>query len=123
MRLLNPPARLRVPLGARSPVPAPVGVAVGSSVAKGQLLADSKVEGGAAALAPTSGRIVGVSDVTLTNGQVVPAVELETDFEDRSLPPELDPAPGAAPDSFDKITRDDLGAWIDRLRGSPVAAT
>src|SRR4051812_22699915 len=77
--LLDPPAVLRIPVGARSPVPAPVGVAIGEVVAKGQLLADAKVEGGAAALAPTSGRITGVVDVTLTNGQVVPAVELEAD--------------------------------------------
>ena len=122
LRLLNPPARLRVPLGARSPVPAPVGVAIGSVVGKGQLLADSKVEGGAAALAPTSGRIVGVVDVTLTNGQVVPAVELETDLKDRSPPGEHDVGTTGGADAFDKITKDDLGAWIDRLRSAGVWA-
>jgi len=128
LRLLDPPAVLRVPVGARSPVPAPVGVAVGEVVAKGQLLADAKVEGGAAALAPTSGRITGVTDVTLTNGQVVPAVEVEADFQGRALPVERDGSAGGrgegpdALDSVEKFTTDDLGRWIDRLRSAGVWA-
>jgi electron transport complex protein RnfC len=126
LRLLEPPARLRVPLGARSPVPAPVGVAIGSVVAKGQLLADANVEGGAAALAPTAGRIVGVGDVTLTNGQVVPAVEVETDIQDRPVPTEHDGATGGGArsllDGVERITKDDLGEWIDRMRAAGVWA-
>jgi electron transport complex protein RnfC len=126
LRLLDPPGLLRIPVGARSPVPAPVGVAIGEVVAKGQLLADAKVEGGAAALAPTSGRIVGVVDVTLTNGQVVPAVELEADFQGRSLPEEHEATAGRGSqnllDSVEKFTPDDLGQWIDRLRTAGVWA-
>jgi electron transport complex protein RnfC len=127
LRLLDPPALLRIPVGARSPVPAPVGVAVGEVVAKGQLLADAKVEGGAAALASTSGRIVGVTDVTLTNGQVVPAVELEADFQGRALPEDHDNSGAARSghnllDSVERFTPDDLGQWIDRLRAAGVWA-
>jgi electron transport complex protein RnfC len=128
LRLLEPPARLRVPVGTRAPVPAPIDVAVGSPVTKGQLLADSKVEGGAAALAPTSGRITGVLDVTLTNGQIVPAVEIETDPHSRDIPAENESPTTAATggrnvlESLDKITPDDLGEWIDRLRAAGVWA-
>jgi electron transport complex protein RnfC len=126
LRLLEPPARLRVPLGTRSPMITPAGVEIGASVAKGQMLAASPVEGGPAALAPTSGRTVGVSEITLTNGQVVPAVELETDFLDRRLPEEHDPHQAEAQrellDALDKVTPEEFGPWIDRLRGSGVWA-
>src|SRR4051812_42318549 len=77
-------ARLRVPLAARGPADGPSPVAVGTIVAKGELLAAGPAAGEAAALAPTSGRVVGVTEVTLTNGQAVPAVELEADFQDRA---------------------------------------
>ena len=76
LRLLEPPARLRIPLGTRTPMEIPSGVVIGANVVRGQALAEAAVEGGPAALAPVSGRIVGVSQITLTNGQVVPAVEL-----------------------------------------------
>ena len=76
LRLMKPPARLRVPLATRAPMAPPAGVNIGASVARGQILAAAPAEGGPAALAPASGKIVGVVDVMLTNGQVVPAVEL-----------------------------------------------
>src|SRR4051794_29790312 len=80
LRLLESPARLRVPLGTRSPMETPPGIEIGAVVAKGQCLAAAPAEGGPAALAPTSGRIVGLGEALLTNGQTVPAVELESDF-------------------------------------------
>src|SRR5207302_1644362 len=86
MRLPEPPARLRIPLGTRMPMEIPSGVVIGTSVVRGQALAEAAVDGGPAALAPVSGRIVGVSQVMLTNGQTVSAVELESDFQDRTLP-------------------------------------
>src|SRR5258706_5698782 len=62
---------------------APPGIVIGAMVAKGEVLADASAEGGPAVLAPTSGRVVGLGEAALTNGQTVPAVELESDFEDR----------------------------------------
>ncbi|HEY7117195.1 MAG TPA: 4Fe-4S dicluster domain-containing protein [Tepidisphaeraceae bacterium] len=126
LRMLDLPARLRIPLGTRPPVAMPDGIAIGTTVAKGQPLAAAPVEAGPAALAPTSGRIVGVSDVTLTNGQVVPAVELEADFQDRWLiPPAAEESEAATvtaasreTEPLDKVTPDDLGQWIDRLRAA-----
>jgi len=104
----------------------PSGVEIGAVVSKGQMLAGGPVEGGPAALAPTSGRIVGISDVMLTNGQTVPAVELESDFQDRHLPEEHDAQQAEAQreqlDSLDKVTPDDFGPWIDRLRAAGVWA-
>jgi electron transport complex protein RnfC len=121
LRLLAPPARLYVPLGARGPVAAPASAEIGKVVAKGQPLTDAPVEGQAAALAPTSGRVVGVSEVTLTNGHKASAIELEPDFQDRATPEEHD-ANGGAGESSEKVTTDDLGQWIDRLRAEGVWA-
>jgi electron transport complex protein RnfC len=126
MRLLEPPARLRIPLGTRVPMEMPSGVVVGANVVRGQALAEAAVEGGPAALAPVSGRIVGVSQVMLTNGQTVPAVDLESDFQDRTLAEEHDPQQAHLQrdliDSLDKATPEDLGQWIDRLRAAGVWA-
>src|SRR5712671_3965882 len=114
--LLDPPARLHVPLGTHSPMEIPAGIEIGATVAKGQMLASGPFEGGPAALAPTSGRIIGISTVTLTNGQTVPAVELESDFQDRRIPEEHDAQQAGAQreliDSLDRVSPADLGAWI-----------
>jgi electron transport complex protein RnfC len=126
LRLLEPPARLRVPLGTRSRMVAPPGIVIGAMVAKGEVLADASSEGGPAVLAPTSGRIIGLGEAELTNGQTVPAVELESDFEDRRLPEEHDAQQAGAQreliDSLDRVSPDDLGAWIDRLRAAGIWA-
>jgi electron transport complex protein RnfC len=122
LRLLKPPARLRVPLGTRAAMAAPPGVVIGATVARGEVLAGAPAEGGPAALAPASGKIVGVTDVTLTNGQVVPAVELESDFQDRRVPEEHDRHLADQIESLEKATPDDLGRWIDRLRAAGVWA-
>lgn len=125
LRLLDPPARLHVPLGTRSPMETPGGVEIGATVAKGQMLSGGPVEGGPAALAPTSGRIVGITTTLLTNGYTVPAVELESDFQDRRLPEEHDAhhdPQRAHIESLHRTTPDDLGPWIDRLRAAGVWA-
>src|SRR5690348_14338678 len=88
LRLLEPPTRLRVPLGVRSPMGAPPEISIGAKVAKGEVLAEISADGAPAALAPTSGRIIGLGQAALTNGHTVPVVELECDFEDRQLPEE-----------------------------------
>jgi Na+-translocating ferredoxin:NAD+ oxidoreductase RnfC subunit len=56
---------------------APPEIAIGAKVAKGQVLAETSAEGAPAALAPTSGRIIGVGEAALTNGHAVPVAELE----------------------------------------------
>lgn len=123
LRLLDPPARLHVPLVTRAPMETPAGIEIGATVAKGQMLSAGLVEGGPAALAPTSGRIVGVSDVLLTNGHTVPAVELESDFSDRRIPEEHDAhQPDFPRDPMEISTPEDLGPWIDRLRAAGVWA-
>src|SRR5436190_10909312 len=96
LHLMEIPARLRIPLGTRAPMDLPSGIEIGKTVAKGQPLADAPVEGGPAALAPTSGRIVAVTQVTLTNGQTVPAVEVESDFQDRAVAEDNETPPGPA---------------------------
>jgi electron transport complex protein RnfC len=126
LRLLDLPGRLRVPLGVRPPMTMPTGVAIGATVAKGQPLGGASAEGGPAVLAPTSGRILGVGEATLTNGNVVPVVDLECDFQDRRLPEEHDPQQAEVQrdllESLDKATPDELGQWIDRLRAAGVWA-
>jgi len=126
LRLMKPPAQLRVPLGTHAAMGAPPGVVIGATVARGEVLAGAPAEGGPAALAPASGKIVGVGEVALMNGQVVQAVELESDFKDRRMPEEHDPHLAEAQrdrlESLDKVTPDDLGRWIDRLRAAGVWA-
>jgi electron transport complex protein RnfC len=128
LRLLETPARLRVPLATRAPAETPSGVTIDAVVAKGQHLTHGPAEGGPATLAPTSGRVVAVGTATLTNGHVVPAVELEADFQDRPFAdgPEGHPAAPAATgelgEALEKVTADDLGQWIDRLRGAGIWA-
>src|SRR2546421_12475891 len=77
LRLLDLPTRLQVPLASKPPPGAVAHLAAGSVVAKGDALCDFGVAGSAAALAPTSGRVVGSSVVQLLNGQCVPAVDVE----------------------------------------------
>src|ERR1044071_1498700 len=124
LRLLTPAARLRVPLATRALTEVPGGVVLGAKVAKGQMLTDGPLEGGPAALAPTSGAVVGLCEAMLTNGQTVPAVELEPDFEDRRLPEEHDPEQAEAQreliESMDRAVPDELGQWIDRFRAVGV---
>ncbi|HSI36864.1 MAG TPA: 4Fe-4S dicluster domain-containing protein [Tepidisphaeraceae bacterium] len=124
LRPVDTPARLHVPLATRAKVESPVAVAPGTVVAHGEALARGAAEGGAQALAPTSGRVVGVSTVTLTNGQDVPAVELEVDYEDRRTPeaPHTPEEVARRADPIDKASPDALGLWIDRLRGHGVWA-
>ncbi len=124
LRPVETPARLHIPLTTRSTVDAPAPLPAGTHVLHGQPLTHMLADAGPAALAPTSGRIVGVSPVTLTNGQVVPAVELEVDFEDRrphELPHDVQHADSHA-DSTQKAGPESLGLWIDRLRDAGVWA-
>jgi Na+-translocating ferredoxin:NAD+ oxidoreductase subunit C len=126
LRRIDPPARLLVPLSTRPTGEAPFGLPAGTVVSKGQALAEAVANAGPAALAPTSGRVIGPARVTMTNGQNVPALEIECDFEDRAGREEHDYAAAdharQSLDDLDKLTPDDLGRWIDRLRGAGVWA-
>lgn len=125
LQLIEPPGRLRVPVvGAGS---SSVEIAVGGQVDKGQPLCNSLPEGGAAVLAPTSGRIVGRSQVLLTNGKPAEAIELEPDFQDRSpreTPRDVLQAQASREviEAAERAQPDDLGTWIDRLRSAGIWA-
>lgn len=127
LRLLEMPTRLQVPL-AVSPPPGPVShKPAGSVVAKGERLCELGISGSPAALAPTSGRIVGVSRVELLNGCEVPAVDIEADFEDRPLPGQFHDALHAHEqheqmEELHSAGPAELAEWIDRLRGFGVWA-
>jgi electron transport complex protein RnfC len=126
LRLLPTPARLRIPLASRAQTEAPPLLAPGAAVAKGEPLSIGLAPGEAAALAPTSGRVVGPCFVTLANGQTVAAVEIEVDYQDRAPLEEHDHVHASGLrdifDPHDKLTPDDLGPWIDRLRNAGVWA-
>jgi len=126
LRLLTPAPRLRVPLATHALTDPPAGIVLGAKVARGQMLTDGPVEGGPAALAPTSGVVVALCEAALTNGQTVPAIELEPDFEDRRLPEPHDPEQAEAQreliESMERAVPDDFGQWIDRFRAAGVWA-
>ena len=127
LRLLDVPARLQVPLAVRPSADQIAHKPAGTRVAKGERLCELGVAGSPAALAPTSGRIVGASQVQLLNGSIVPAVDIEADFEDRPLPGQTHDALHAQ-DQHEHLEGlanagfQDLAAWIDRLRNAGVWA-
>src|SRR5437763_1043673 len=82
LRVLEVPPRLQVPLAARPQAGALAHRPAGSVVAKGDRLSVLGAPGSAMALSPTSGRVVGTSQVQLLNGMTVPALDIEADFED-----------------------------------------
>lgn len=99
----------------------------GTIVCKGENLCDVGPEASPAALSPTSGRIIGSSQVQLLNGSIVPAVDVEADFEERSLPGESHDVQHAQErhDEFEEVRTAgpaNLAQWIDRLRNAGVWA-
>src|SRR5438874_13233890 len=88
LRVLELPTRLQVPLAVRPPAGVIAHKPAGSLVNKGERLCELGPEIAPAVLAPTSGRVIGSSRVELLNGHVVPAVDIEPDFEDRAAPGE-----------------------------------
>ena len=126
LRRIDPPPRLLVPLSTHAAAETPEALPPGTQVTKGQRLSEFVADAGAAALAPTSGRVLGTTTVVLTNGQTVPALEIEVDFQDRGEPEEHDFATADQHRhevaDLDKLTSDDLGQWIDRLRNAGVWA-
>jgi electron transport complex protein RnfC len=127
LRLLEVPARLQVPLSVRASTDPIAHKPAGTLVAKGERLCALGAPGSPAALAPTSGRIVGASQAQLLNGSIVPAVDIEADFEDRPLPGQFHDALHAQ-DQHEHLEdlatagSQDLAAWIDRLRDAGVWA-
>src|SRR5258706_15958292 len=89
LKVLDLPTRLQVPLAIAPPsrpIPQPP---IGLRVSKGQRLCDPLGQSAPAILSPTTGRVVGASIVQLLNGETVPAVDIEPDFEDRPAPAQL----------------------------------
>src|SRR5579862_1537109 len=79
------PNRLRVPLAVRAQSGPTSWQPNVTRFGKGQRIAEPATADSPAVLAPSSGRYVGSSTVTLLNGQHVPAVDIEPDFEDRTV--------------------------------------
>jgi electron transport complex protein RnfC len=120
LQRMDLPNRLRVPLAMRATLDLAPWQASSNHVDKGQRLREPATADSPAVLAPSSGRYVGTSTVTLLNGQKVPAIDIEPDFEDRSTM-------GAAPDAahsqqqqqlqekLQDVGPAELPEWIDRL--------
>src|SRR5687767_11441165 len=92
LRRIDPPPRLLVPLSTPAAAETPDHLPPGTQVTEGQRLSEYVADAGAAALAATSGRVLGTTTVVLTNGQIVPALEIEVDFQDRAELEEHDSA-------------------------------
>ncbi len=130
LQVLDLPTRLRVPLISSShkpQSPLPQTKPPGTLVGQGELLTLEEIESGPAAIAPTSGRIVGQSRVTLTNNRECPAIDIEPDFQDRAARSEShDPSHAQEHqdlmESLAKIDRSQLPVWIERLRRNGVYA-
>ncbi len=127
LRVMDLPGRLRVPLVGHDSSNPPAVKPAGTLVGRGELLTQGEVESGPAAPAPTSGRIVGISKVTLTDGRECAAVDIESDFEDRAARSEQhDPSHAQEHqdlmDSVGQIERAELPNWIERLRRNGVWA-
>ncbi len=127
LRVLELPTRLQVPLSMRPGPAATAQKPPGSRVDRGEQLCDPGPEISPAALAPTSGRIVGTSRVQLLNGHVVSAVDIEPDFEDRPAAGESHDAVRAHAheqelEAVAHVDGSDLAHWIDRLRDAGVWA-
>lgn len=112
------PRRLTVPYlagGANDVLPA------GTAVEAGQSLAPACHPSAPAPLAAVAGRVTGVTRVQLLDGRAVTAIQLETN--ETPAPVEASPPapqPARAGDSalraLESVSRDDLGAWVERLR-------
>jgi len=111
LRRLELPTRLCVPAAALGL--AQVARPAGTLVARGEALTEAQAEA-TSVLAPTSGRIVGSSTVTLLGGPAVPAIDLEPDFQDRVLPGEP-PLPDVTGRTLQHA---DLAQWIPLLRAA-----
>ncbi len=126
-RLLEIPTRLQIPLVTKAVTSVIAHRPAGTFVSKGENLCKIGSEGSPAAICPTSGRIIGGSQIQLLNGSIVPAVDVEADFEDRSLPGESHNVRHAQ-EQHEQIEEvqsagpANLAQWIDRLRSAGVWA-
>lgn len=125
--LLEVPTRLQIPLVAKAATGRIAHRPAGTIVSKGENLCDVGFAGSPAALAPTSGRIIGSSQVQLLNGSIVPAVDVEADFEDRSHAGESHDVQHAQAqhEQIEEVQTAgpaNLAQWIDRLGNAGVWA-
>ncbi len=120
LRKLAAPGQLTVPLSGRRDSGIRARPA-GTVVARGEVLVHSSAESFPVPLAPAAGRLGGTVEVQLTDGQLVPAVELLVDEElgqATESGEKSQPGKQAEPD----VSRAALVTWIGRLRGSGVWA-
>jgi electron transport complex protein RnfC len=116
-RAISTPSHLCIPLTSHPSRQAPVVRPAGTLVAAGEWLTEAGAET-AAAIAPRSGKIIGVSKTTLCNGKVVDAVEIKTLAVE--APPPARPASSQPHPTFKSS---DLPHWIDRLLAAGVDAS
>jgi electron transport complex protein RnfC len=114
LRIIEPPARLLVPLSSRGdpgrPKPS------GAVVRRGERLATDTLTSSHAPLAPVDGTIGSLATAQLTSGRRVHAIELNVNAKQSSPAEEFFKKPEPAAD------RSALGAWIDRLRSAGLWA-
>jgi len=127
LQRMDLPNRLRVPLAMRAPLGLAPWQPTTSRVDKGQRLSEPATALSPAVLAPSSGRFVGTSTVTLLNGQSVPAIDIEPDFEDRSKmvrPPDATHSQEQHEllEKLQDVGPADLPEWIDRLSDHGICA-
>ena len=79
LRLIAPPPLLRVPLATHAPAGPVVARPPGTRVKRGEAMAQTPAGIAPAAVAPVGGCVGNIVQVTLLNGQIVPALELTPD--------------------------------------------
>jgi electron transport complex protein RnfC len=126
LRVLELPTRLQVPLATHATVLDPAAPPPGTPVSKGQRLCPPMTAASPAALSPTSGRVVGTSEVELLNGHRVPAIDIEPDFEDLIKEGPHDAYHAAEQheqlEALDDVGPRELAGWVDRLADHGVWA-
>ena len=82
IRELNAPQRVVIPLSQHIGAPAAALVKKGDTVLMGQKIGEAAGFVSAPVHASVSGKVVGIENVEVANGNVVPAVVIENDFQD-----------------------------------------
>jgi len=77
------PARVTIPMAQHAGAPAAVCVKVGQTVNMGQVIGEAQGFISAPVHASVSGKVVAVTNCVIANGNTVPAVVIDNDYEDR----------------------------------------
>jgi electron transport complex protein RnfC len=107
---------------------------IGTPVARGERLTSAAPEATHAALSPVAGRMRGIDEITLLNGNRAQAVVVEPDSIDAAVASTLPPSAASSPNApahaeqervlniIRSIKSTDLSAWTDRLRAAGIWA-